>query len=442
MSQTLPAPITVAGPDEPPTPRIAVAFYIILLGQLVSMMGSQLTGFGLGVWLFQSTHSVMNFSALALSSTLPALLLLPWSGSLADRWNCRTILIACEVVAIACTAGLAMLLYFHVFTLGRLMALQAVLSVSAALQGPAFSKALTVLVPKELFAKAAGGLQAVMALAQLGGPLLAAVALQVVGIVGILAIDAASFMAALVALFALQLPRTEPNPAGSWRDAWRDLRWALAFVGRQRSAATLFGYMAVLSWLNTMVTFLLAPLVLARHTSAELAFVATCAGLGVLASGLVLMLARMPGRFTPRILLLLLLQGVAMVVAGRFQSMGVLCACAFVGSLTDALCMGYIATIWRAKVPSERQGCFAALLQAVALAQAPLAAILAGVLVERVLGPLLSTGGALGRWAGDGAQPGIGVLLMLVGIGVIAIALAVQADSRLRDFDSHLRDAT
>ena len=35
------------------------AFFIIWIGQLVSLVGSQLTGFALGVWVYDQTKSVM-----------------------------------------------------------------------------------------------------------------------------------------------------------------------------------------------------------------------------------------------------------------------------------------------------------------------------------------------------------------------------------------------
>src|ERR1700722_14674006 len=84
----------------PANTRIAGGFYVILISQFVSMLGSQLTAFGLGVWLFRRTGSVLNFSELTLFATLPALLMLPLSGNIADRWNRRAILVVAECVAL------------------------------------------------------------------------------------------------------------------------------------------------------------------------------------------------------------------------------------------------------------------------------------------------------------------------------------------------------
>ena len=50
-------------------------FLIIWSGQLVSMIGSGLTSFALGVWLYQETGQAMPFALVALFSSLPGILL-------------------------------------------------------------------------------------------------------------------------------------------------------------------------------------------------------------------------------------------------------------------------------------------------------------------------------------------------------------------------------
>ena len=60
-------------------------FLIVWLGQFISSIGSGLTAFALGIYVFQLTHSATNYSLILLASFLPALLLKPIGGTLADR---------------------------------------------------------------------------------------------------------------------------------------------------------------------------------------------------------------------------------------------------------------------------------------------------------------------------------------------------------------------
>jgi MFS transporter, DHA3 family, macrolide efflux protein len=62
-------------------------FTFIWLGQLVSLLGSSLTGFALGVWVYQRTGSVTQYALISLFSLLPGLLIAPLAGVLVDRWD-------------------------------------------------------------------------------------------------------------------------------------------------------------------------------------------------------------------------------------------------------------------------------------------------------------------------------------------------------------------
>ena len=74
-------------------PKSMKTFFIIWSGQLVSMIGSGITSFALGVWIFEETGKATPFAMIALFSLLPFLMLSPFAGSIVDRFNRRMILI-------------------------------------------------------------------------------------------------------------------------------------------------------------------------------------------------------------------------------------------------------------------------------------------------------------------------------------------------------------
>jgi DHA3 family macrolide efflux protein-like MFS transporter len=421
-------PTALPQPEAPPQPevreRIAGAFYLIWFGQFVSMMGTHLTGFALGVWLFQRTGSVLDFAQLTLFATLPALLLMPWSASLADRWDRRRILIACEAIAMACTVGMGLLLWFERFEVWQLMALQAVLSVSLAFQGPAAFAIITTLVPKQQFTKAGGMFQMANAVAQFSGPLLAGALLGMIGIVGIVGIDAVSFSIALLALVIARFPALSAQGASApiqpRRDALADIEWAFNFVVERPSMALLYAFTTAGSFLSGIVVVLISPLVLSFHTEQELSWVLTAGAGGVFLSGVLLMAWGGPKRFRPVMLGLNTVQGLAIACAGLFNSVVALAACAFVATCCSSMLAGYVSTVWRRKVPRERHGSFGALQQAVALALVPLAAVIGGTLAHYVFEPALLPGGFLfdsvGAWFGTGKGRGTGLLFFVIGI--------------------------
>ena len=50
-------------------------FLVVWLGQLVSLTGSQLTGFALGVWVYQQTGSATQFALISVATVLPFVLI-------------------------------------------------------------------------------------------------------------------------------------------------------------------------------------------------------------------------------------------------------------------------------------------------------------------------------------------------------------------------------
>src|SRR5512140_1724645 len=58
------------------------AFVTIWLGQLVSLVGSQLTGFALGVWVYDETRSVLLLALAQLAFPAPFVFLSPLAGVL------------------------------------------------------------------------------------------------------------------------------------------------------------------------------------------------------------------------------------------------------------------------------------------------------------------------------------------------------------------------
>src|SRR5215210_2723149 len=87
------------------------AFLIIWLGQVISLLGSGLTGFALGVWVYQRTGSVTQFALIAFFTSLPGLVLSPIAGALVDRWDRRRTLILSVCMAAVTSATLLLLLW-------------------------------------------------------------------------------------------------------------------------------------------------------------------------------------------------------------------------------------------------------------------------------------------------------------------------------------------
>src|SRR5437588_2547760 len=94
---------------EKSSARRMSAFAVIWVGQVVSLIGSDLTGFALGVWTYRHTGSVTQFSLIVLCAELPGILLSPLVGAIVDRSDRRALMILSNVGAGLSTLTLAVL---------------------------------------------------------------------------------------------------------------------------------------------------------------------------------------------------------------------------------------------------------------------------------------------------------------------------------------------
>src|SRR5262245_15158949 len=74
-------------------------FAVIWLGQAVSLVGSGLTGFALGVHVYQKTGSIARFTLIEFLAITPIVLLSPIAGGLTDRWDKRKTLITTDLLS-------------------------------------------------------------------------------------------------------------------------------------------------------------------------------------------------------------------------------------------------------------------------------------------------------------------------------------------------------
>src|SRR5947199_5946534 len=88
-------------------------FLPVWFGQTVSLAGSGLTSFGLGVWVYQSTGSVTRFALMSLFIVLPGILFSPFVGVLIDRWKRRWAVASSDCGSALVVLIISLLLWSH-----------------------------------------------------------------------------------------------------------------------------------------------------------------------------------------------------------------------------------------------------------------------------------------------------------------------------------------
>ena len=122
-------------------------------------MGSGLTSFALGVWVFEQTGSATQFALIGLSAVLPRVVLSPLAGTVVDRWDRRQVMIVGDLGAGLSTLVVALLLLVARLEIWHIYLLAGVSAAFGTLQWPAFAATTSLLVSKENLGRANGMVQ-------------------------------------------------------------------------------------------------------------------------------------------------------------------------------------------------------------------------------------------------------------------------------------------
>jgi MFS family permease len=420
-------------------------FFVVWAGQVVSVVGSGLTSFALGIWTLQETGSVTPFAMVTLSITLPAILMTPIAGPLVDRWDRRVTMLVADLVAGLATAGVALLFFSSNLELWHVYLNAVVISISSSFQEPSYVAALPTLVPKERLSNANGMVQLGQALGTLLSPAIAGLLLVSGGLGVVMLVDFATFLLAVVTLTAVRFPRVaaagdQVGLKGLLAEALEGWRYLRAKPGMQ---ALLYIFAGV-NFLLGIVMVLYIPMVLAFTTEQVLGFAVSAAGVGMLGGSVLMSSWSGPARKIDGLLWPIAAGGLAIVVIGLAPSVWPVVGGAFVLMFVVPIANTSSQVLWQTKIPLELQGRIFSVRRVFAQSATPISYLLAGPLADRLFEPWLAEGGALadsvGRLLGTGQGRGIGFMFVVLGLATTLLSLTGFLYEPVRNLDDNLPD--
>jgi MFS family permease len=174
-----------------------------LLAALQSSIGNAIGYVALLLLAYHEYGSPWAVSLVLLADFLPAIVLAPLFGALADRWSHRLLVVGADLLRCGAFVGLAFAGSFEV-----VIALALVAGMGTALYHPAAKSALAGLAGDRAEA-AMGTLVTMWSAASVAGPALGAALLLAVSTSALLLIDAATFFVSAIVLSRLALDREE-----------------------------------------------------------------------------------------------------------------------------------------------------------------------------------------------------------------------------------------
>jgi len=446
----LPPSLAGATIHEVPSPPAQAAakpslrtFFTVAIGEIISVIGSTLTSFALGVWVYQQTGLVSSYALMMVLIILPAIVLAPVAGTLADRLDRKNIMIVNNCLAGLSTATAAILIWTGNLQIWHVYAIAGVTAIANAFRMPAYMSLITQIVPKRYYGKANGFVQLGTGMGAFLGPALAGALMGLIGIHGIVLTDFATFLIAIAALLSVRFPdtlferREEPffkEMIGGWR-----------YIIKRHSLVAMLATAALANYVAGIIEAMIAPLVLASGGPASLGMVMAANGAGILSGSVVMSIWGGTQRRINGVLGSILLSGFCIALAGANPAAMIQA----VGMFGFGFCMAFTHAHWistiQAKVGMELQGRVMATNFMLAEATVPLGYLTAGPLADRLFEPLMAKGGewapTLGGVIGAGPGRGIGLILILSGIFVVLWAIAAYSYRPIRCLEDILPDA-
>jgi predicted MFS family arabinose efflux permease len=219
-------------------------FRLLWTGMFVSMTGDGFYYVATAWQVYALSNRPSSLALIGVAWTLPQVLLVMLSGSLADRWDRRVLMIAGDAIRGVAIGTVGYLSITGHLTIPIMVGLVVVFGVGQAVFQPAFQSIVPVLVPQELLVQANSVNQFVRPFAiMIVGPALGGVVVGLLGPGWAFVFDAGTFVfsAWMVAAIRARRHATEAHES-----VWADTKAGLVFVRSQRWLMVSFGA-AVLS---------------------------------------------------------------------------------------------------------------------------------------------------------------------------------------------------
>ena len=398
-------------------------FLFLWSGQLISAVGSGLTGFGLGVYVFQKTGSAASMALVSLLAFLPTLLLSAPAGVLADRYDRRLLMIAGDGLS-----ALGLIYILICMVRGGAEMYQICLgvftsSVFSSLLEPSYRATVTDLLTKEEYSRASGMVSIAGSARYLISPLIAGLLLTVTDVKLLLAIDVGTFFltAACTAMVRKSIPAKSPEETGGFMQSFQE-GWAA--VTQKRGVLILIIVSSVMTCFMGALQILAEPMILDFQSSKVLGIAETTCACGMLVSSVILGVRGLKRNFTGILSISLAIAGLSMIGFGLRENIVLIVAfgALFFFMLPFANnCLDYLV---RTNIDADKQGRAWGLISFLSQTGYVAAYGTAGLIADSV-----AAAGNIGVGRGAAA------VIMFSGVMLTAVAVALYRFKDVRDLE-------
>ena len=425
--------------------RRMISFQIIAIGQFISILGSAMSNFAIGIWIWQTTGKATPFSIISVAFVLPSLLFTPIAGVMVDRWSRKWSLILPAVVS-----SIIMGIYLYLFKTNqaRLEYIYAgafLMGAVNSLEFPAFTSLVTILLPKEHFTKGNGYMALIESAPGILAPILAGVLIKYIQIPGILLIDIVTFIVIIVVIIRIEIPpviKDIKNNSYHIKQIAKEAWDGFQFIGSRKPLLYLLLMWFFLNFFGGFSRTLFTPYILAKtnNNTLFLGTVNTSFGIGGILSAVLLMVWAGPRKKINGLLGGVFVSCSATFLLAFCQNIYQFVSMALIGSFSMTFAFTFSQAIWQAKTPIQLQGRVFSARKIIAQIAEPISMGISGPLVDYVMYPFLKKNPIFPLWLGTGKANALALSILFGGLLSIISVLFAISNKKIRRIESVIPD--
>ena len=364
----------------------ALAF---ITSQAVSLFGSSIVQMAIVWYVTMQTSSGIWLTTLTLSSFLPQMIISPFAGVWADRYNKKKIIIFADVLIAVSTLILAIFLQINNLANTSLIAIVVVSiirSIGTGIQTPTVNSMIPLLVPEDKLMKSNGVNSSIQSVIQFASPLVAGGILVLGSISNILFIDVITAAIGVSILSFIKMEQKSIQKIEEKASTINEIKEGIRFSISDKLIGKLLLIYGIFIFLSVPSSFM-SSLIITRNFGQDYMYLSICETIGFVGMFLGGLLLGTWGGFKNRnktLTLGMILYSIFAIALGLVTQYWMFVALIFFISFSIPIIQTTTMTMLQEKVQIEMQGRIFSLLNAIFSGIMPLGMILFGVLADIV----------------------------------------------------------
>ena len=380
-----------------------------ITSQAITLFGSSIVQMAIVWYVTMQTSSGIWLTILTLSSFLPQMIISPFAGVWADRYNKKKIIILADVLIATSTLILAIFLQINNLANTSLIAIVVVSiirSIGTGIQTPTVNSMIPLLVPEDKLMKFNGVNSSIQSVIQFASPLVAGGILVLGSISNILFIDVITAVIGVSILSFIKIEQKSVQKIEEKASTINEIKEGIRFSISDKLIGKLLLIYGIFIFLSVPSSFM-SSLIITRNFGQDYMYLSICETIGFIGMFLGGLLLGTWGGFKNRnktLTLGIILYSVFAIALGLVTQYWLFVVIMFFISFSIPIIQTTTMTMLQEKVQIEMQGRIFSLLNAIFSGLMPLGMILFGVLADIVsINYLIIPAGAI---------------LFLIGIGI------------------------